>query len=190
MIKSTVFQRAASFAETFLPVLVAVTLFAGLIYGVAQQIVRQSANDPQVQMAEDAAVALAGGMAPSVLLPNTPPVDIATSLSPYLIVFDGRGTPIAASGRLHGNIPVPPPGVLEYALAHGEDRLTWQPERDVRIAAVVRPYAGAQAGFVLAGRSLRETESRTGALLKMVLLGWLFTLGAVLCAVLLVRFFR
>ena len=38
----------------------------------------------------------------------------------------------------------------------GEDRLTWQPEPGVRSATVVVHYQGAQAGFVMAGRSLRE----------------------------------
>ena len=40
----------------WLPLGVAVTLVCALIYATVQQNYRQSANDPQIQMAEDAAL--------------------------------------------------------------------------------------------------------------------------------------
>ena len=152
------------------------TAMALLTYTAVQQALRQGANDPQVQMAEDAAVALAGGAAPGNILPIAK-VDPSRSLAPYLIVFDDAGRPIASSAELAGQTPTPPPGVFDYTRTHGEDRITWQPRQGVRDAAVVVRYAGASSGFVLAGRSLREVEAREDQLTAMVGLAWLAVLG-------------
>ena len=46
----------------------AITVSAGLVYLISQQIIRQSANDPQVQVAEDIAVGLSGGANPASLI--------------------------------------------------------------------------------------------------------------------------
>jgi hypothetical protein len=114
------------------------------------------ANDPQIQMAQDAASALAGGASVDSLVPSAK-VDIATSLAPFLMVYDDDGKILASSAVMHGGNPSIPPGVLDYTRQHGEDRVSWQPENGIRIAAVVAHY---EHGFVLAGRSLCEVEKR------------------------------
>ena len=75
--------------QQWLLVVVVVTGLVGLLYAAVQQDIRQSANDPQVQMAEDAAVKLAGGQTVQNVVPSEK-VDIATSLAPYLIIFDAQ----------------------------------------------------------------------------------------------------
>jgi hypothetical protein len=45
------------------------TVLCLLLYLVAQQIWRQLANDPQLQMARDAAAALADGQSPDAVVP-------------------------------------------------------------------------------------------------------------------------
>jgi len=175
---------------TWLPIAVAVTLLTALVYVVVQQDLRLSANDPQIQLAEDAATALAGGQ-PAQSVANGPTVDMAQSLGPYLIVFDDGGHPIAASGTLDGKVPAPPAGVFTYVAAHGEERLTWQPRSGVRVAAVVVRYAGAaSSGYVLAGRSLREVEQREDQLLALAALAWTVTMGATLVAATLTAWIR
>ncbi len=169
-------QKVAAVLRGWLPLAVAIVLLAGIVYGSGQQLLRQGANDPQIQMAEDAAAALGSGQA----LPETGQVDMATSLAPYLIVFDARGNPVSGSARLHGALPKVPLGVLQAARRSGENRVTWQPEAGVRSAAVIVPTGGRQPGYVLAGRSLREVEARESNLLLMVTLGTVFTLGATL----------
>lgn len=155
---------------------VALTVLCGLVYAAVQQDMRQGANDPQIQMAEDAALALAEGAIPSSVVPASTPIDIATSLAPYTIIFDDTGKPIASSARLNGAIPSPPAGVFSYTKEFGEDRLTWQPEKFVRQAIVVIRYDGAQSGFVLSGRSLREVEIREAKLELQVGAAWVFGL--------------
>jgi len=167
----------------WLPLALAITLLSGLVYAAVQQDMRQGANDPQIQMAEDAARVLSRGESPASL-PFGAPVDIASSPAPFMIVFDDAGRPLASSALLHGAVPSLPPGVLAFAKAYGEDRVTWQPEPDVRQAMVVAPYTSiASSGFVAAGRSLREVERRERRLTEQVFLAWMITLGSTLIAV-------
>jgi hypothetical protein len=152
------------------------TVLCGLVYVAVQQDLRQGANDPQIQMAEDAARALANGTPPNVVAASNADVDIASSLAPYLVVFNDPGQPIAGSGKLNGNLPSLPTGVFAYTKAYGEDRITWEPQPYVREATVIIRYSGAQSGFVLAGRSLREVEIRVDQLNFEVIAVWLFGL--------------
>lgn len=170
------------FLEAFagwLPVAIAVTCLAGLVYLTVQQNIRSSANDPQIQLAQDAATALSHAVSPQQIIP-TQQIDIATSLAPYLMVFRDSGELIATSGYLNGQTPVVPSGVFAYVRDHGEDRFTWEPQRGVRSAAIVERFAGAQPGFVLAGRSMREIERREDQLLWIVAAASVVTLVATL----------
>lgn len=142
-----------------------------LAYGLLQQDLRQNANDPQIQMAEDAAAQLAAGQPIQAVMPANK-VDIARSLAPYMIVFDANGKPIASSAVLDGQTPTIPAGVFDSVRRGNEDRITWQPQPGVRSAIVVTQYKGATAGFVLAGRSLREVENRENAMQEIALIIW------------------
>src|SRR4051812_19741980 len=88
----------------WLPVALIITVLSGLVYVAVQQNFRQSANDPQIQMAEDAAAALEAGAQPQAVV-GTGKVDMARSLAPFLIVYDDQGQPLAASVQLNGQIP-------------------------------------------------------------------------------------
>ena len=153
-----------------------------LVYLVAQQTWRTSANDPQIQLARDAAAALAAGKAPDAVVPRDT-VDMARSLAPFLIVFDADGKVLAASATLRGHVPGISKGVLDYARERGEDRITWQPIGGVRIASVVVSYNGASAGYVLAGRSLDETEHRVTQFGNLIALAWALMLAGLLVVV-------
>ena len=174
--------KFSSIIKSWLPLVIAITLICGIIYITTQQAYRHSANDPQIQMAEDAAAALASGLPPSAFVTG-PPYDMAASLAPYLIIFSESGVPIASSVSLDGRTPQPPDGVFEYTRQHKQDRITWQPRPGVRQAAVIVHYASSKSGFVLSGRSLRETENRIGILGTGILIGWLVTLFASLITV-------
>lgn len=143
--------------------LVLVLIF-GVAYTIVQQVLRSGANDPQIQIAKDSAAVLARGEEPAFMASNVyGQVDIAKSLAPFLITYDGAGKPLAATGKLNGKMPAPPAGVFAYAKKHGENRLTWQPAKGVRIAAVLVYYGGGREGFALSGRSLLEVEKRESA---------------------------
>jgi hypothetical protein len=158
----------------FLPLAVLATCLAGLIYVVVQQDLRTGANDPQQQLAEDAAARLNAGIAPSALVAGTK-VDLAASLATFLVIYDTAGSVLATDGELDGGPPLIPIGVLEASRANGLDAVTWQPRPGVRIATVTEPWAG---GSVMAGRSLRVVEQRESQLELLVAAGWVATLIA------------
>ena len=152
------------------------TLTFVIAYLSTQQSLRMSANDPQVQMARDAASDLARGLTPTSL--QAPPgserrVDMTRSLSPWVTTFGEDTQPLTSTAELEGQTPSLPPGVFEYARTHGENRLTWQPRPGVRQAIVLVHFSGEHSGFVLAGRSLAEVQERIATLGKLVLAAWL-----------------
>lgn len=154
-------------ASRFVPIAAILVGICGLIYVVAQQAYRMSANDPQIQLAEDAARGAAEGKSPYALVPNEQ-IDIATSLAPFVLILDDDKVPQASSARLNNVTPTIPPGVLDYAKEHGESRITWEPENGVRAALVVVRFKGEKSGYVVAGRSLREVERRESHLTFLV----------------------
>ncbi len=167
-------RKATLVLRVWLPLAVAVSGVCALVFGSMQQLLRQAANDPQIQIAEDAAAALDGGSSPGSLVSSTR-VDIAHTLAPFLLFYDMNGKPTAGSGLLAGSLPDYPLGALQAARQAGENRVTWQPRPDVRIASVAVPF---NAGYVVAGRSLRETERRVALMQTLAFLAWLVTLAA------------
>jgi hypothetical protein len=166
-------QRLVRSLMAWLPLAVGITILAGLAYGLDQQNLRQGADDPQTQLAEDAAARLgAGASVDSVVVRTGTPVDIARSLAPFVIVYDSNDRPLASTAVLDGAVPIPPQGVTASARDH-EDHVTWQPRAGVRIAAVLVAYRG---GAVLAGRSLRVVEQREDDALGVAVAGWLAAL--------------
>jgi hypothetical protein len=58
-----------------------------------------------------------------------------------------------------------------------------QPEFGVRIASVIVKYDGTRPGFVLAGRSMRELESRTAQIRIFVAIAWIVVVGVSLLVI-------
>ena len=153
-----------------LAILLTITTFVALTgHVISQQVLRMSANDPQIQLAEDAAQRLNSGEEAARIVPDRK-VDMAASLAPFVIVYDNSGQPVASSASLDGATPMLPRGVFEYVRSHGQDRVTWQPRQGVRIASVVTRTA---SGFVVAGRNMREVEIREALVFKLAGMGWL-----------------
>jgi hypothetical protein len=173
------FVRAATL---WVPIAVAVTGVTALVYGAVQQDLRQGANDPQIQMAEDAAARLNGGAAPNTVVPSEQ-IELAGSLNSYVMVFDAESRLVASSAQLNGQAPPFPPSVFDSARSRGQDRITWQPAAGIRSAVVVQPWRN---GFVVVGRSLRLVEERIDQIFKLTGFAWLVTLGCTALAALLV----
>lgn len=139
---------------------------------VVQQSYRQSANDPQIQIANDAMLALQSSAAILDLIPKQR-VQIDLSLKEFLIIYDTEGNPIAGNGYIGEKLLVVPEGVFEAAKTTGENRVTLEPKPGIRIAAVVVPFVGREAnGYALSGRNIREVEARENNLYTTVLYAW------------------
>lgn len=156
------------------------------LYAIPQHVLRSGLNDPQIQMAGDLAAILDrygvnGGLQQGALLHagSSGNVDMARSLSPFLMVFNDAGQLLGSNAQLDGQTPALPSGIFDYVRQHGEERVTWQPQHGVRIAAVVARVQGPQPGFVLAGRNMREVEARIDDVKTMAGLTWLGMLGLI-----------
>lgn len=156
----------------------------GTIYGVGQHIQRSAANEPQIQIAEDTAAALNRGQSSQVM--DGPAVDMGKSLAPFTIIYDKKGQVFIGTGYLNGKTPKVPLSMLEASRGKAYSAVTWEPQKDVRIAAVT---VAAKDYYVLSGRSLTEAEKNetdtlwiavAGGILSLMLLGVLIiarTLG-------------
>lgn len=168
-----------------------VTILFGTLYGAVQQSQRIGANDPQIQLAEDAATKLNLGTSPKDVvsasaLGNTS-VNINNSLAPFVIVYDRKGSVVAGNGYFHAKIPTVPMGILKAADSRNYHAVTWQPEAGLRFAAV---SVSADRYYVLSGRSLQEVESREGETEEIAAIGWVASLIILLGGYLAMRLYQ
>ncbi len=160
------------FISIAFPVIVAGTVILLTAYVAVQQDIRQSSNDPQIAMAEDAAAALSAGSVPASVV-SRDIIDASQSLSPFVMVFDDHGLALESSARMGDALPKPPAGIFQYVAMNGEDRVTWQTPSGLRFAAVVTQWkAASSTGFVLVARSIRESELRVSRLGWLMFAGW------------------
>ncbi len=154
--------------KKFFPTVIIMFVVFGAMYILAQQSLRQGANDPQVQLAYDLARDAAAGNQPIF---DQKKVDLAQSLAPFVIVLDDKLRVISSNALLDGKTPIPPKGVFDFAKNNPDDRVTYQPRPGIRSALVVKYFDGKQKGYVAVGRSLTEVEKRSDDLLRKTAVG-------------------
>lgn len=152
-----------------------ITLACGIIYVTVQQDFRLSANDPQIQMAQDAAIAIDKGADPKNLAGTNAATELSQNLSPFLVIYDPSGNIIAGTATLNGKPLKIPQGVIDYIRKNGRDAASWQPEPGVR-QAMVGVSTAKKDYIVVAGRSLAPTEERIDRLGEQVAFGWVMSL--------------
>jgi hypothetical protein len=202
MARNQVIARPIFFYTLTLAVLLTLWGFPAAI--TMQQLLRRGADQPQIQMAQNYASAIAEasnpspdrGMSPAsaelkaIMVESSivPPrhLDLSTTLEPFVILYDVGGKPLLSTGNLDGAIPVPPAGVFAYLRTHPADKFTWQPSPGLRIAAVAQRVDapridGSQPGFILVGRSLALVQQQEDLLRRGTFITW-FCLMALLIA--------
>jgi hypothetical protein len=145
-----------------------ISVIFGTIYITTQQVLRQGANDPQIQLAEDVASALDNGKTPASLVSGA--VNVGTSLAPFIVVYNKQGSAVISNGYLQGKVPFMPLGVLQASSGRTYHAVTWQPDPKTRIASIT---VSAHDYYVTSGRSLAEVEKREAQVLIMVAAGWI-----------------
>jgi hypothetical protein len=153
-----------------------ITIIMGLIYASVQQTYRSNADDPQIQIAHDLRDHLQNGKA--IAFDDT--IDLERSLSVFKEAYDENVNPIQSTGFLNGKMPRIPKGIFEDAKTNGEHLVTWQPQRNVRMAMCVVRVGTTPIAYLAVGRSLREVEERVSRLTTMVFIAWLLCLAIVL----------
>ncbi len=167
----------------WVPLAIGVTCVCGLIYLSIQQSERQSLNDPQIQIAEDAAAILKNGGSAVDVVPSSTTIDAAASLAPWIAVYDATGTPLQSDAVLSGEAPRPPQGSFDAARAKGTNlpHNTWESADGTRTALVL-VWVPEKQVFVGAGRNMREVENREWNLEFLLAVGWIVTLALTLVA--------
>ncbi len=162
----------------WLPLAVGLTVVILFVYAAVQQSYRQSANDPQIQLAEDVGGLLNAGT-PIQYFGSKTPSDFSKTLAPFMVIYDGKGNALTGTSLLNGKLPTLPAGVFASVTRLGEDRFTWEPVKGIRMASVVLGYksSATTSGFVLVGRSLREVEKRESTLTELAEISWMLALG-------------
>lgn len=142
--------------------LLAVTIGSGVLlfsYIAVQQSLRYSLNEPQLQIAQDAANQLStGDKTPQSIIPTTS-VDESRSLAPFVTIVDKNGSVLASSGKIGEVVPLPPLSAFSDAQKRTSTWFTWQHNNNtLRDAAVIVPFNGKTSGYVLVARSMSQTE--------------------------------
>jgi hypothetical protein len=149
------------------------TLTLGAAYSMVQQEARLSANDTPVSNAESAKKLLESGGDPSETLTKQK-INLKTDDGQFIIVTDSSRHVIASSAELDGTTPLPPQGVFDYTSAHGSDIITWQPDKNVRLAIYTTTYkSNSGSGYIISGQSLRQTENKINRLTVIAFVAWI-----------------
>ena len=169
MLRRQLLARPVFFHALILGIIL--TLVGGIASAVFQGMLRGGANQPQLQMSSFYATEITSGVKPDETVPRNY-VDLQRSLEPFTIFYNNQGVPIAGNGYLNQTMPTPPRGVFDYLRSHKVDKITWQPQPDVRIASVIQHVTGPNPGFILTGRSLRLVEEQESLFWRMAFGGW------------------
>jgi hypothetical protein len=160
---------AAKLFISWVIIMFLVTFTCSLVYLVAQQSLRLGANELPVQLVKDTAIKIQNGQSPELAVPAEK-IDISKSLYTFVMVFNSNKELIATSGMMGSIKPAYPKGVLDNTAIKGENRVTWQPQVGLRYATVAKKFNGE---YIVAGRSLQETESLIDIITRLVGLEWL-----------------
>jgi len=170
--KNKIFNLVSSLKYLIL-LMIIVTLFAGMVYLVAQQLLRQNANEIPTQEAMSVIYKLSSGV-PLSDFSKTDNIDMLATLEPFFQIYDSSKVLVTSSAVIGTTTPIVPNGVLLYVDEAGlANNVTWQPKTRVRAAIVVMPINDKNfTGYVVGGRSLKETEIIIDKLLVVSALGW------------------
>jgi hypothetical protein len=155
-----------------------VTVICLLIYASGQQSYRTAANDPQIQLASEIKQRLENVQSIQNIFLNDS-VDLSKSFNVFAMLLDNQCRVVHSSGFLHGENPALPKGVFEFVKTNGEDRVTWQPQPNVRMAMVIMKVNTDNINYVAVGRSLKEVEVRESNLLFMTFVGWIICIAVI-----------
>ncbi|MFL5787393.1 MAG: hypothetical protein ACJ748_05030 [Flavisolibacter sp.] len=147
-----------------------ITIVMALIYASVQQTYRANANDPQILIAHDLRDNLSAGKQPSAFYTDS--IDLEKSLATFVQTYDAHAKPLWTTGYIEGKLPQLPVSVINYVKEHGEDWITWQPRRSIRMAMGIVRTNSSPVAYIAVGRSLREVEERVSRLITIVGICW------------------
>jgi hypothetical protein len=157
------------------------------VYACVQQTYRKAADDPQTQIARDISSRLNRNLAVDHLLPADT-IEITEDEGIFVQLYNSDRQLVMSTAQLNKKEPQLPKGVFDNADKNGEAALSWEPQKGIREATIVVPVLSPQVAYVVAGRSLKETEIRESNLEKMIFISFAISIGIVLIHWLIVIF--
>ena len=159
------------------------------VYVVNQQILRRGADDQPGQIVARVRGEVAHGADAATVL-SGPKQELSSpewlaGKSAFGAVYDADGKVVASDATLWGELPQPPQGIFGIIRDRGWDKVTWQPQRGVRVALTGLPLPG--GGYVLAGQSLIPGEARTAQFSTLMRWVWLAMLAGCVVGMVLLR---
>lgn len=124
---------------------------------------RQQMAAPLVTTAESAVSLLDGGDEPATVASGSI-VAMSKSLSPFTTIYSKDGQPLAGSGRLLGNLPNVPEGMLAASKDKQYSLVTWQPQGALRYEAAT---VSARNYYVVTAQSL-GFEAHSAAMTELI----------------------
>ena len=173
------YARATSHDEPRLEVafVVLFSFFMVIAAVFAQQIIRRNADAQPARITSALTEQLRHNNAYFTMAVPTATQELSSrtwlqSRSTFTAIYDSNAQLIASDATLNSTPPQPPRGVFNQIRQRGLYKVTWQPERGVRIALTGRTTAG--GGFVLAGQSLIPGEALTARCKWIFFPAWTF----------------
>lgn len=159
--------------KAWIPLAAAIIILSLTAFSLVQQNYRMSANDPQIDGLESAIEKINEGAQIEAMLPPIGETEISKIHQPFAIAFDETGKVLGSTVNVDGQNPNFPLSALEKTKNGDQSRITWQPKKDAREAVVIAHYSqkDGKSGYVVVGRSLKETEARINQALLIAGLG-------------------
>lgn len=154
----------------FVTLVLLITVIFGAIFGTGQQVLRGDSDYPQVEVVQQVQGIIEQGVPLDVIVNSEEAINLEESMSLFVMIFDKDKNLVSSSAKIGEQSPTPPSESFDIAKSKGENKFTWQPQDGVRLAAVLKPVG--DKAFVLAGKSLKETDKRVQTLGVFTLIGW------------------
>ncbi|HMQ02101.1 MAG TPA: hypothetical protein PKD79_03470 [Candidatus Doudnabacteria bacterium] len=159
-------------------------LFVSICYS-ARTVMRQAANDPQIEVTDQVTNIVRQGVPIDAIVSGAEQIDMASSKALFVMIFDNNRTLVGSSAQLEGEAPTAPSEAFDKAGTQADYRFDWEPRPGVKVAAIMKQID--DDAYVLAGRSLAEFETRTQTLKAPLWIGWAISMLLALLLAALVR---
>lgn len=148
------------------------TIFVSICYA-ARGVLRQQANDPQVEVTDQVANIIRQGAPLDVIVSGAEQVDLANSSALFVMIYDKDKNLVGSSAVLDGQPLALPADALDKAKNFNDYRFDWQVSEYVKVAAIVK--AVDETGYVVAAKSLAEYDRRADDLSQPLWIGWVIS---------------
>ncbi len=165
----TVLDRYRVIAIFLVLVAIFSIVFISICY-TGRLVLRQQANDPQVEVTEQVAGIIRQGAPLDAIVGAAQQIELNDSDALFVAIFDQDKNLAGSTALVNGQSISVPAESFDLAKAQGDYRFDLEVSEGRKMAAVIRPVD--DTAYVLAGRSLAEFEKRADTLSLPIWIGW------------------